>query len=293
MESRAQGFGPHRIISSAVEVPDLRLTQWAKRTLLRIEVNDILVIPVDHAHRPVPKRLEDAIFRQILGEGQPLTFTLAVAVQPRYQGLAAHPIRSRLTSEFENCGRQCRLIRSKSNPTALLLARPSNDKRNVDHWPGQKGAAMLIDTALKALPMIGRHDDGCVAQLSAVFQFRHKGAEGAVCGYDEFVVEKAGPVHLSLLVGFVMQSIGVLFEGLLLVIRDETSAVLDIGKIGGVRRHYVHPQEKSVGQFGENPLRLFETLDRPASEVEIAGHPAEKIPHIFEIAVFFDAGPDP
>ena len=59
MNSRAQGLGACRIFGTAVQVPDLRLVQGTKRTLLSIEVNEVLVLPVDHLYRSVAKWLED------------------------------------------------------------------------------------------------------------------------------------------------------------------------------------------------------------------------------------------
>ena len=54
MHERAQCFGPRRIFSSAIEVPDLGFVQRSKSALLRINVNDVFVLPVNHAEHPVP-----------------------------------------------------------------------------------------------------------------------------------------------------------------------------------------------------------------------------------------------
>src|ERR1035438_8874321 len=147
MESGAQGLGPRRIISSSVEVPDLRLAQRPKRTLLGIEVKDVLVLSVNHANCPVPRGLEHAVSLQILAEGQALTLSLAIPVQPSHKRLAAHPIRFRPAAKFEDRRCERRLIRCKSNSATVLLARCPDDKRDVNHRPGLISAAMLIDTA--------------------------------------------------------------------------------------------------------------------------------------------------
>ena len=80
MDGRAQGFRPSRMFGTTVKVPDLRFVQWTKCTFLSIQVNEVLVLPIDYTYRPVPQRLEDAISFQILGERQSLAVTLTVAV---------------------------------------------------------------------------------------------------------------------------------------------------------------------------------------------------------------------
>ena len=80
MDGRAQGLCPRRMFRTAVKVPDLRFVQWTKCTLSSIEVNEVLVLPIDYTYRSVPQRLEDAISFQILGERQSLAVTLTVAV---------------------------------------------------------------------------------------------------------------------------------------------------------------------------------------------------------------------
>ena len=148
MESGAQGLGPRRIISSSVEVPDMRLAQRTKRTLLGIEVKDVLVLSVNHANCPVPRGLEHAVSLKILAEGEAFTRSLAIPVQPSHKRLAGHPIRLRPAGKFEDRGCERCLIRCKSNPATVLLTRCSDDKRNMDHRPGLIGAVMLIDTTL-------------------------------------------------------------------------------------------------------------------------------------------------
>ena len=130
----------------------------------------------------------------------------AIAGQPLDQRLAAHPIWFRLTGEFENRGCERRLVRGKRNGAAFLLVRCPDDQRNVNNRPSQIRVFMLIDAALKALPMIGRHDDRRVPQFPAVFQFRHEGAESAIGRQDELVVGEATLVHLALLIGFVVRN---------------------------------------------------------------------------------------
>ena len=73
-----------------------------------------------------------------------------------------HPSRFGLTSEFEDGGCERCLVRGKRDRPAVLLAGSADDERYVDDRPGQIGAAMLEDAALKTLPMVSRHDDGCI-----------------------------------------------------------------------------------------------------------------------------------
>ena len=152
MDRRTQCLGPRRIFGTAVEVPDLRFVQRAKHAFLVREDNDVLVLPVDHAHRPVLRRLEDAVDFQILAECESLALACAVALQPPRQRLAGHPIRLRLTGELENRGRERRLVRYKCNRAAFLLVRCPDDQRDVDNRPGLIPAAMLIDAAVESFP---------------------------------------------------------------------------------------------------------------------------------------------
>jgi len=85
MDGRAQGFRPSRMFGTTVKVPDLRFVQWTKCTLSSIEVNEVLVLPIDHPYRPVPDGLKYAIFLKMLREGQSLAFSLAIPVQPPRQ----------------------------------------------------------------------------------------------------------------------------------------------------------------------------------------------------------------
>ncbi len=83
MDSRAQSLGFCRIFGSAVKVPDMRLVQRAKPTLLTIEDNDVLVLPVYHAYSTVPQRLVDAVVFQMLAERQSLAFTYRCSATPQ------------------------------------------------------------------------------------------------------------------------------------------------------------------------------------------------------------------
>ena len=87
----------------------------------------------------------------------------------------------------------------------------------------------------------------------------------------------------------------VFFEVAQLVVGEETSPVRRVGKIRVVRRHHVDPQEKSIGQFGENFARMFETRRPPGyRNDESGGQPAKNIPRpSFEIAIFVHAASKP
>ncbi len=58
----------------------------------------------------------------------------------------------------------------KETVRPVLLAGRADDERYVDDRPGQIGAAMLEDAALKTFSMIGGHDDGCILQFPGGFQ---------------------------------------------------------------------------------------------------------------------------
>jgi len=57
-----QCLGQGRVFGAAVKVPDMSFAQWAKRTLLGIEVKHELVfgMSVNHAYRSVSQGPEDA-----------------------------------------------------------------------------------------------------------------------------------------------------------------------------------------------------------------------------------------
>src|SRR5271166_177400 len=207
MDNGAQCGGSLRIFRASVKVPDLRFVQRTKGTLLCIEVQDVLVLgpPVDHADGPVPQGLEDAVLLQILAERLSLALALAISLQPTDKRLSGHRIRFWQPGEFQNRWRECGLIRGKCNLAAFLLARSPDDQRDMNNRPGQIRTVMLVDAALEAFAMIGRHDDHGVLQFPARLKVRHECAEGAVRGKDELIVKQAMPVYTALLVRFVMR----------------------------------------------------------------------------------------
>src|SRR5271169_136765 len=74
-----------------------------------------------------------------------------------------------------------------------------------------------------------------------------------------------------------------------LVGREESSPISRIGKIWAVRCHHVDPKKKSVGQFSEHFLRVFETDGCAIANVEVVRQPAESVPHQNQVAVFVEA----
>ena len=66
--------------ATAVEVPILCFVQGAKRTLLGIEVQHVLVLSSDHTYCAVAHRLEGAVLLEILAERYSFAFPLAISV---------------------------------------------------------------------------------------------------------------------------------------------------------------------------------------------------------------------
>ena len=71
--------------------------------------------------------------------------------------------------------------------------------------------------------------------------------------------------------------------------KEEIALVFRIRKTRVVRRNHVDPQEKPIGEFGEDLARLLETCCRAVAHREIGGHPPHTVPYLFEVMVFVDA----
>ena len=58
----------------------MRFVQLTKHALLRIKVDDVLILAVDDADRPIPQRFEDAVCLEVLVERQAFSIGLAITV---------------------------------------------------------------------------------------------------------------------------------------------------------------------------------------------------------------------
>jgi len=72
MQRRTQCFHARRVLGGTVKVPDLRLVKRAQRTLLRVEIIDVLILAVDQPDRSMMRGLEDTVFLKVLHESKTL-----------------------------------------------------------------------------------------------------------------------------------------------------------------------------------------------------------------------------
>src|SRR5215472_4509834 len=102
MENRAQSLGTSRIISSSIQMPDMRLIQWTKFAFLCSKVDNVFVLSIYHSERTLSKGLEDAVLCHILRKRQTFVFNRRIGFHPRHQGATAHPARLDQTRQLEN-----------------------------------------------------------------------------------------------------------------------------------------------------------------------------------------------
>src|SRR5580704_18013959 len=256
------------MVFTAVDLPVLRFIEGTKHSLLRGKENDVLIMSVNYSDCPELQRFEGAIFLQVLTERQPLAFAFGVADDPGRQRQTGHPVGLGLAGEREDGRRQRRLVGREGNAAALLLVRHTDDERNVNHRTGHVLSLVLVDTPLKALSVIRRNDYRGVAHSPAFLESRHEGAEATIGRQDELVVTQPAQVDLGLLIRRIVRNpaassvIPLVFKFLQFRIREKGSSRGLVGMIRRMRCHYMDPKKKTVRQFFEYFLRMFEAFMR-------------------------------
>src|SRR5262249_24046373 len=76
---RAQPGSARRIVRRAIDVPEVGLREGSKCSLLSIQVENVLELPIDNADTSMVQSCEGAVSLQVMGEGKTLRLHLNAA----------------------------------------------------------------------------------------------------------------------------------------------------------------------------------------------------------------------
>jgi len=155
MSCRAQFARTRRIIRSFVQIPEMGFAQRAQCPLLRRQIDYVLVLAIYYTDHAVPQRLEDAVPFQVFAECKSFPFCRGAFFQPLRKRLATHAPGLELAGQFEDGRCKRGLVRRDGDFLPLVLTWQADDEGNVNDGPGEVRSAVLINTPLKAFPVVG------------------------------------------------------------------------------------------------------------------------------------------